>query len=77
MPKMKVEMMMFTRLKCMSNIAISPSTMSQLSRMGMKPSSVWRTLPRKLKNNTSRTNSIDTHCRMLKSPFSWFSVSVV
>ena len=39
MPKMKVEMMMLMRLNLTSNITIAPSTIIQLSRMGMKPSS--------------------------------------
>ncbi len=74
---MKVEMMMLMRLKDLPAKAIAPSTMSQLTRMGMKPSNVSLRRKRKLTSSTAATKSIDTHCRMLNSRFMVCSVSVV
>ena len=68
---------MLMRLNCWPKMFMAPSTMSQLSRMGMKPSRVCLTLNRNDSHSTNSTKAIDSHCRRSKSLLIWSRVSVV
>ena len=68
---------MLMRLNRTSKITIAPNTISQLDKIGIKPSRVCLILKWKLKKSTMSTKSMETHCSTLKSSFNWISVSVV
>ena len=68
---------MLIRLKLTSKITIAPRTISQLSRIGMKPNNVCFRLKWNDNRSTTNTKSMDNHWSTLKSSFICNRVSVV